>query len=209
MSKTKPPPVKETPILFSTPMVRAILDGRKTQTRRAVDEQWSGRLGLASASLARYFPARSPYGDRGDDLWVKETWRTSKSLDDVKPTNLRAGAAIEYRAGGNNVHGYCAAGMPGMGRWRPSIFMCRWMSRLTLEITGLRVERLQDIGEADAQAEGVERLSHGFRDYSGKLDVQFGQATSSYLTLWDAINGSGSWAANPWVWVVEFRRKNL
>ncbi len=216
--------MKSTPILFSGPMVRAILDGRKTQTRRVVKpqpigDQYSGcaqareYLGVVMAGKwGAYFPdfVPCPYGKPGDQLRVRETWRTYKSLDHVKPSNLQRGAAIEYQAGGSNVYGHPRP--LGLGKWRPSIFLPTWASRITLEITGVRVERLQDISEADAVAEGIERVNQlgvlrcsGWKDYSG-LRNGFMSPLASYRSLWESINGPGSWDVNPWVWVVEFRR---
>lgn len=211
---------KERPILFSGPMVRAILAGTKTQTRRVVKPPHSWVTPYADGDKAKAFELfhaevtggfwiaadlnwdtgdhwqcgderLSPNYLPGDRLWVKETF--------AETDNGRF-----YRADGEEF--LDADGGIFSGPWKPSIFMPRWASRLTLEITSVRVERLQDITEEDAIAEGVEKLSHGFRDYSGKLDAQLGQATTSYATLWESINGSGSWNVNPWVWAIEFKR---
>jgi len=204
-------------MLFSAPMVRAILEGRKTQTRRLVKDstgaffdhagyepveirtgEWAFRDKSAKAltTAAAGSPVfRCPYGTRGDRLWVKETHRH----------HLCAGADMEqlhFAADG----ACCPVDGERIKPWRPSIFMRRVDSRITLEIVAVRVERLQGISEEDARAEGVERMSHGFRDYSGQLDCQLGQATSSYLTLWESINGPGSWERNPWVWVLDFKK---
>jgi hypothetical protein len=205
--------MKERPILFSGPMVRVILDGRKTQTRRVVKHQ---PLMCLESSRPRVFgrtcqwrqiydfdieferawrgggPVHDeevcPYGQTGDRLWVKETFATGYG-------------ATHYRADyGEDCKTISGCIVP----WKPSIFMPRKLSRLTLEITAVRVERLQDISEVDALAEGVEVLSHGFKNYLG-ADLQCGDARMSYMSLWESINGPGSWAKNPWVWVVEFR----
>lgn len=94
--------------------------------------------------------------------------------------------------------------------WKPSIFMSRWASRITLEITSVRVERLQDITEADAKAEGIEQHQECFLDYSFRGPIQrwISDPVLSYRSLWEKINGKGSWDANPWVWVIQFRRGN-
>jgi hypothetical protein len=206
------------PILFSAPMVRAILAGTKTQTRRVVKPQPSQGLSFVGRiccsthkddegkySFADRHPCsrqveriRCPYGQPGDQLWVRETWRTSRSLDHVKPSMLAPGAPIQYEADQWN-EGF---GLLDKGSIRQSIFMCRWMSRITLEITGIRVERLHDISEADARAEGC----------TGDCPVgyipayQAGPCSYEYAQLWESINDAGSWAANPFVWVITFKR---
>ena len=175
----------ERPILFSGPMVRALLTGTKTQTRR-VAKEFAGRDDLDA--ILRRFPEQSgcPYGQPGDRLWVREAhWWFKDEHDPVTgyfPPKLTI-EDVEYRADGDD----------GRKVWRPSIHMPRWASRITLEITGVRVERLQDISEADAVAEGV---------YTDPACPAY----DGYRTLWDQINGSGSWDLNPWVWVVEFRQ---
>lgn len=196
----------ERPILFSAPMVRALLAGRKTQTRRVVRhphvaeiEAWhfngvSWRFGVygEGGGAADLGGMRCPYGVEGDRLWVRETWAKAGE----------AGDAVEYRADNHD---------PRAARWRPSIHMPRWASRLTLAVTGVRVERLQDISESDAIAEGIEEhrgvkaagVSSAWRDY-GNVGRWCPDSVESYRSLWESINGRGSWAANPWVWVVEF-----
>jgi len=212
--------MKERPILFSGPMVKAILEGRKTQTRRVVKLNMSGRVQLsrrqwhtddANAVLG------CPYGQPGDRLWVKETHRFD-GLDPKIALRSQCLDEISYRADmqGDRACDDCA--------WRPSIFMPRWASRITLEITGVRVERLNQISEADAKAEGIgswrQKYPRGSHDIQGYDTVyNFGRdletrwfptsspnAVLSYKRLWESINGPGSWDANPWVWVVEFRR---
>lgn len=188
--------MKERPILFSGPMVRAILDSSKTQTRRVVKPRKDLSVGcmLAPHELAGEANcgdySNSPYGQPGDRLWVRETFMQETQFEPC---------AVRYRATDEPfVLG------PPIGNiakdWRPSIHMPRWASRITLELTGVRVERLQDISEADATAEGV--------DYDPE-DCPFAgvrTAVHAYRNLWDKINGAGSWDANPWVWVIEFRR---
>ncbi|WP_333907533.1 hypothetical protein [Delftia acidovorans] len=207
--------MRERPILFSGPMVRALLAGKKTQTRRVVkpqpDSTHSGfpywNVGGYRASWCRSAadggplvpanPLLCPYGQPGDRLWVRETFGHFERNENFKP-----GCEVFYRADGN-----CLELEP----WRPSIHMPRWASRITLEITCVRVERLQDISEADARAEGIECMAGdpecGYRNY---LD-QTGQDWSlspreSFQSLWESINGPASWSANPWVWPLDLRR---
>jgi hypothetical protein len=193
--------MKERPILFSGPMVRAILEGRKTQTRRVVKRQGDMEFDPADPHFGPYWlsyateadgedaKVRCPYGVPGDRLWVRETFAE----------NAGTAGGIVYRADvGDSCHGVarldlkCQEWTHHVDRWRPSIFMPRRFSRILLEITGVRVERLQDISDDDCRAEGYDR-SHAFpREW--------------FARLWASINGPGSWAANPWVWVVSFRR---
>jgi len=209
--------MKERPILFSAPMVRAILAGTKTQTRRTVKPQTLLRRPITDAGFGFLVGGRdyrSSYGQPGDRLWVKETWRTDFILDSYAPRELAETQPIKFDADGEST-GIVAF---EWGKVRQSIFMRRWMSRITLEIVSVRVERLNEISEADARAEGIEEVPDnspfcgkpGWRDYSGDglLPFDYDKPQASYRTLWESINGPGSWAANPWVWVVEFRRVN-
>jgi hypothetical protein len=222
--------MKERPIIFSAPMVRAILAGKKTQTRRVVKPQppeilaayapkvyWPARDrhmthgdpdGAAYLQFERPgdydgahvmrggFGFRCPYGQPGDRLWVRETfaivprtaYRCSRGVQQVLRPDDDHDAAI-YRAGWDRSNG-------GF-RWRPSVHMPGWASRITLEVTGVRVERLQKISEADAIAEGVT---------AGKYRGLERAVALTYSDLWEQMHGPSSWAANPWVWVVEFKR---
>jgi hypothetical protein len=209
---------REKPILFSAPMVKAILDGRKTQTRRIMKPQpeyfeqyphwrWTtpqlrkdglGPFAIDSGDRPGIFGKYIP----GETLWVRETW--GPRTEQGKPVESRH--YVKYRADfiddsppadGMDWHTY-------EDKWRPSIFMPRWASRITLEITDVRVERLQEITNADAEAEGV----------GGMRDMRFAVALGNLHTtghrfnfrdLWESINGKGSWESNPWVWVVSFR----
>ncbi len=160
---------KVRPILFSGEMVRAILAGHKTQTRRIIKPQPPVRIPC-------------PYGIPGDRLWVRETWCRTK-------------AGVHYRADCRSLDDEAAVG----GRWKASIHLPRADSRLTLAVVAVRAERLGDITEADALAEGVAPLFRGVTRCDG-------EARDTYRWLWNKLNGPGSWDANPWVWVVEFRR---
>lgn len=200
--------VTEHPALFSGPMVRAILDDKKMKTRRVVrlppsyehgEVGFWERCGDGWAALCDPGPSilvSCPYGGPGDRLWVRETWR---GADGWRPEN---GHLIEYRADGrkewreapDEAMSYAFVGE----KWRPSIFMPRWVSRLTLEVTDVRIERLQDITEEEARAEGV--------DVQGE---DGGSCRIGFARLWGESNGKrpgAAWALNPWVWVVLFRR---
>jgi hypothetical protein len=182
---------KERPILFSASMIRAILDGQKTQTRR-ITKEFDGFQDMDKL-LAR-FPNQQgcPYGKPGDRLWVRETWAAAHDFDAFSPREIPKGTRIYYSATADLKGPFGVGGL----RCRPSIFMPRWASRINLEITAIRVERLQSISDADALAEGC-----------SADDMKHGDSLSGvYARLWQSIHGPGSWNANPWVWVVEFRR---
>ena len=237
--------MKERPILFSAPMVRAILEGRKTQTRRVVkpdivqaiefmggcEDHEDGPFPFVGLQYAtrqndnkRMMPAEwliycteypeegavpvgQVYGAIGDQLWVRESWN-AYSVHEVDNGIFEAGypyskipkvrplnAEILYSADGHE------------GPWRPSIHMPSWASRIQLEITGIRVERLQDISEEDAIAEGIDAaLCAELTTKTPWVGMCAPVAVHAYAALWESINGPGSWAANPWVWCVEFRR---
>ncbi|WP_164827146.1 hypothetical protein [Sinorhizobium meliloti] len=185
------------PILFSGPMIRALLDGRKTQTRRLCKDQPPAGVTIIRKTIRPFgkesyhaFERRTKFGNfggevpvkisRGDRLWVKETHaRVGDNGDDhmACPDLTRL---VYYRA--DDVQ-------PELSRWRPSIFMRRQDSRLTLLVTDVRVERLQDISIGDALAEG----------WPGAVEANKMPATKWYRHLWDEINGAGAWDANPWV----------
>jgi hypothetical protein len=196
---------KERPILFQGAMVRAILAGTKAQTRRLVKYPAAeGERGWHPIPTGfQYLPGGSarpvcPYGRPGDRLWVRETWAY----------HLHAQASMRDDDG---PWVYAADGQPALqmrlcDRWRPSIHMPRCACRLVLEITDVRVERLRDISEADAMAEGIVQLpDQGFGLRSGE-HYHATDPRQSYLSLWESINGEGSVEANPWVWAVSFRR---
>jgi hypothetical protein len=180
----------ERPILFSGPMVRALLAGTKTQTRRAVKGEplrWLDGDGFTPEFVALPENALCPQGQPSDRLWVREAWRTVAEADALPPRDLNAAHRVWYEAD--------APHQPGFGRRRPSMFMPRWASRITLEINGVRVERLQAISRGDAMQEGCPFPNMAQGDDPRRW----------YSQLWDSINGAGSWDANPWVWCVEFR----
>lgn len=238
--------MKERPILFSGPMVRAIIEGRKTVTRRAVKGlqipkedpskgetrfRWSAvgqrdaRYGFCvfgeteeqcAMELGEF--GACPYGRRGDRLWVRETWQYADWTEEGEPW-------ICYQADGKRIlhlpedtpgdwaqrlesiwadlsepSNYAIDNRAADRRWRPNIHMPRWACRILLEVTAVRVERLQDISEEQAIAEGIDVHQQGF----------FGNgcvtAKAAFRELWWSINGEGDWEANPWVWVVEFKR---
>lgn len=232
--------MKERPILFSAPMVRAILEGRKTQTRRIMkvqppDETYKfstlcdttareERKHIGAHHFAKYdgFKQldstaffRSPYGYKGDRLWVRENF-AYVSCDENEKGALPWGTheiypLEDYGASHYSIR-YAATEkeMDWESGWRPSIHMPRWASRITLEITNIRVERLQDISEEDAKAEGVTQFSSIGAEQRIACDTKNrSQADSPYTlafaSLWSEINGAESWNANPWVWVVEFK----
>lgn len=192
--------MKERPILFSAPMVRAILDGSKTQTRRVMRHQptaqpvlcqnvtckgrpsWVSALYIQGASIGSRMEL-CPYGEVEDRLWVRESfcpdWASHGPI-----YKADWGSAID-------------AGYPREPRWKPSTHMPRWASRITLEVTDIRVERLQDITNNDAIEEGTPDL----RTLENNWDM-----VRCYQELWGSINGSELWIANPWVWVVSFKR---
>jgi len=250
---------KERPIIFSGPMVRAILEGRKTQTRRVVKPTAKGcrvgayktdmRIGVDPANLVNVDeendpvdarPFRCPYGQPGDRLWVRETFSLENSSSvgwydpphsDGRPIrvlkddeNGRWWEQPHYRSTDTPPDICCendqcrACREDGFGpHWIPSIHMPRWASRLTLEVTAVRVERLQEISADDATAEGIDQWSiptggGDFQDYQHNYldpDRPFqSDEVASFRSLWNSINdkrGHG-WDTNPWVWVVEFKK---
>lgn len=211
--------MKELPILFKAPMVRAILDGRKTQTRRVVKPQpeyreneclpghygtWFHGWNLDHKHvIPSDYWKHCPYGQPGDRLWVREThaivprtaYAMSAGVQQVLRPDDDHDAAV-FREGWE---------LSRPGRWRPSIHMPRWASRITLEITDVRVERLQDVSAKDAKAEGCQPPDLP-TEIAGVAGDYVADERTSFAILWNRINGAGSWDANPWVWVVEFRQ---
>lgn len=236
--------IKERPILFSAPMVRAILEGRKTVTRRAIKVQPHidvsgnfcvgnsnyGQDGYGNPVTKHFVNGCCPYGKLGDRLWVRETFALLGNEDgccidwhDNLVKGDERGAARIYRAscplgdyGLNQIPAKAewkpdTEAMEYDGAWRPSIHMPRWASRILLEITDVRVERLQDITEAQAKAEGVRPMRYGSdtwvsREGPGNLVTPWPTAKEAFGDLWNSINGPHAWEANPWVWCVSFQR---
>ncbi|WP_211130689.1 hypothetical protein [Serratia surfactantfaciens] len=200
--------MKESPVIFNGEMVRAILDGRKTQTRRALNWKRQPYTEMAERDDGSLWPWAEdgelggdiwfscPFGEVGDRLWVRETWQgplvDEEHLDDYRANadKFQTPEFCEYAADGGARPEFCDLDDNVRQGWRPSIHMPRWASRITLEITGVRVERLQDISEADAIAEG------GTQHFN----------INWFGPLWASIYGVDSWNANPWVWVIAFRR---
>ncbi|MFK1057241.1 hypothetical protein ACIU0Q_10560 [Pseudomonas aeruginosa] len=203
--------MKERPILFTGPMVRAILEGRKTVTRRAVKDTGFYAIdatihGNEVALREREaLSTRCPFGQPDDRLWVREAWAADAQVDAIAPRDLSQGEPIWYPADFSVRQTGCS--MISKGRGRPSIHMPRWASRILLEITAVRIERLQDISEEQALAEGVrgEPCDHA-RQACADIGCWGDTAKGAFGFLWESLNGEGSWAANPWVWVVEFKR---
>jgi hypothetical protein len=249
--------MKERPILFSAAMVRAILDGRKTQTRRVakfvpreagLDLNFSGleagfyctdvpssgyvlrsRGGSSGCWNDRTYPLHCPYGKPGDRLWVRETWSPTEDIDGRKLITYRAGGTRLVGADGKSIHHgehRCAALVL---HWRPSIHMPRWASRILLEVTEVRVQRLQEISNEDAAAEGVISCTvpesgcqcnrDAFRCLWDSINAKRGpkhirrrEARGKPTDRWEAkaaaavSRRSYAWAANPWVWAVTFKK---
>lgn len=218
--------MKDHPILFSGAMVRALLDGTKTQTRRALKVRcqeigecddgsrwpWSENPDTAGDHWHA-----CPYGQPGERLWVRETWLEDPEDDGTWAYTQYVGCKGSPlsdipRKFQNPEHCIYREGWDGSDlRWRPSIHMPRWASRILLEIVSVRVERLQDISEADCWAEGIEAVDGALDDLAiihlaKRMGRSFEDAAPTYAALWESINGAGSWDANPWVWVVEFKR---
>lgn len=201
--------MNEKPILFNAEMVNAILSGRKTQTRRIIKVQpqvteqrlrelgaWQDGFNLSqqvnAAFQAGFIDVSCPLGKPGDQLWVRETWN-------------KHGGLLTYRADHDWIEEMRKATVCP-AKWVPSIHMPRWASRINLLITGVRVERLRDISQEDAQAEGMEltgwRPTYSDPDSGGEYETPY----DNFAELWISIYGEESWQANPWVWVIEFER---
>ncbi|WP_258152322.1 hypothetical protein [Pseudomonas sp. 17023671] len=223
--------MKERPILFTGPMVRAILEGRKTVTRRIakpVKHPDLGNIYAPGALVLEHEPQHvvdraCPYGQPGDRLWVRETWHVGKPHDKTAPADILApllaegrGITVLYTAGGWQSVGPAGREEPiypddqplpdWAGKGRPSIHMPRWACRILLEITAVRVERLQDISEVQARAEGITDggcSNCGNHEPCG-CECPAPSAVDSFVHLWRSTGGN--WESNPWVWVVEFKR---
>ncbi len=212
--------MKEYPIIFSTELIPKILSGSKTQTRRVikVDSSVWHYIGIdddgkgnsiycfdrgTGSDMRDVKRLKCPYGQAGSRLWCRETWATDK-LSDYLPPRLLGGAAtlpLWYLADSDQ-HSIIQ-----QGKWRPSIFMPRWASRITLEITEVRVERVTEISEEDAFAEGVDKCE-GLRIYPDTKEYEkVNDYRMGFTNLWDSLNAKKyPWSSNPWVWCLSFRR---
>lgn len=232
---------KERPILFSAPMVRALLDGRKTQTRRVLRYQYVGTRLLGpemyepavvrrDGEIEAGKPVFGVYDEHGefgcvcpfrpgDRLWVRETWQYANWTEDGMPfIRYAADDAVRFveNGGGEDIvdvwaelsdpANYAIDNTAADRRWRPSIFMPRWASRLTLEITEVRAERLQDISEADAKAEGAAHFLTVRDDDTPPMTATAASHVDAFKWLWLTLHGAEAWDENPWLWVVTFHR---
>lgn len=216
--------MKQRPILFNSEMVCATIDGRKTHTRRIINPQptlsdssgfnWKGRaygLGASPSETERNFSKWScKHGKVGDRLWVRETFQPvfADGFDhnSVARSDYKTGRGYKcsYPAT-DGIQEFIDAEDNVTDRCTPSIHMPRWASRITLEITGVRAERLQDISEADAKAEGIQKAWQ-YADCYYTPSGDYASARVAFQRLWESINGPESWDANPFVWVIEFKR---
>lgn len=206
--------VRERPIIFSGDMVCAILEGRKCQTRRVVKNELvqlvdrTGHTGSFNADRSEIvieswsIPVTNPYGVPGDRLWVREAFFDYDS--GMPPDSIPIDARIEYRA---TPWTHEFADSEDCGPWKPSIHMPRWASRINLEVLNIRVDRLQDISEEDARAEGFSSEGREGSLNGVPATVHYLDPVVWYAHLWDGINGKRGygWASNPWVWVIEFK----
>lgn len=203
--------MKERPILFSAPMVRAVLAGQKTVTRRTMKAQpqlkgnlweaygagWSSEMSSVPAVPSHSLAANCPYGQAGDRLWVRETCFINDYRQSNVPIDERIDVEVVYRA--DPLPDW--EGEESLITWRPSIHMPRWACRILLEVTAVRVERLQDIDEQQALAEGVMLAERDIDPDGNDLSP-----VELFGGLWVMLNGMESWNANPWVWTVEFKQ---
>jgi len=205
--------MKERPILFNDEMIRAILECRKTQTRRIVKHKPDLDCPYHENGVA----ASNPFGHVGDRLWVPEYYRYVDWTEDVEPI-------VRYKVDGSKKlrrpsedwiervcyiweslsshENYSIDGFASDRMWRPASRMPRWASRILLEITSVRIERIQDISRADAKAEGFLPSANGLEQYAGK---SYGNAQIAFAACWRSIYGDDSWESNPRVWVIEFK----
>ncbi|EBI1579156.1 hypothetical protein H1Z79_000142 [Salmonella enterica] len=197
--------MNERGMIFNAEMVRAILDGRKTQTRRPVkfpliDKNMGCELAgnELAGELAAHNYWNSPYGKPGDRIWVRETFRVHSRATDVATLVYRASVRNSWTEQTHRVPVAVCNTPATPEKWTPSIHMPRWASRILLEITDVRVERLRDLSEEDAKSEGITPPAGGV--------LPGWEYRINFRDLWMDIYGTDSWEANPWVWVIEFKR---
>lgn len=211
--------MKERPIPFRAPMVRALLAGEKTQTRRIFKAKNGGVWpNLNDRPGMGQIMRNSPYGQPGDRLWVQEAFVQGWPYDPVTDRIQQFDASGNklplktwYRADGTDIGWADEDGWEASTPWKSSTQMPRHASRITLEITAMRVERLQDISESDCWAEGIEKVMYDFDDaaqidMANRLGCCIEDMKPLYALLWEQKHGTGSWDTNPWVWVIDFRR---
>ncbi|HIF6270009.1 TPA: hypothetical protein ACX3KD_004989 [Raoultella ornithinolytica] len=207
-------------MIFNGEMVRAILDGRKTQTRRIMAPQpaddiersafpnpdaigWKSSLKHKYGSTTAHF---CPFGAIGDRIWVRETFRVHSRATDVATLVYKASERNSWTEQTHRVPVAVCNKPATPEKWTPSLHMPRWASRILLEITDVRVERINSISQEDAQAEGLEltgwRPTYSDPDSGGEVMTPY----DNFAELWSSIYGDESWQANPWVWVIEFKR---
>lgn len=198
--------VREKPIPFIGELVSAILQGRKTQTRRVVKDWHVGPAvmgldndGMPCVAIGAGRWIRCPYGAPGDRLWVREAWAVGRGYDGLAPRDLPTPTQLRIKLW----HLADGPKPEWAGKTRPPMFMPRWASRINLEITGVRVERLQEISEADANAEGFQRSQMG-----AGYPVFITESSEKFRNTWNTLNAARgfAWDANPWVWVIEFKQ---
>ncbi|EPF2286224.1 hypothetical protein ACSQ2S_003586 [Klebsiella oxytoca] len=206
--------MKERGMIFNGEMVRAILDGRKTQTRRPVKFPVHDKnLGceLAGNELAGELSAgnylNSAFGKPGDRIWVREAFRVHSRATDVATLVYKASERNSWTEQTHRVPVAVCNKPATPEKWTPSLHMPRWASRILLEITDVRVERLNSIHDVDAMREGIQNLttcSHADFGIPGVVNAQ--HPVRTFQLLWESIYGADSWKFNPWVWVIEFKR---
>ncbi|HBR0482766.1 morphogenetic protein [Klebsiella pneumoniae] len=225
--------MKERGMIFNGEMVRALLSGRKTQTRRIIKDCTVGRdqiskfiqiekkfIGCYPEDVPELIRECCPYGIPGDRIWVREAFRVHSRATDVATLVYKASERNSWTEQTHRVPVAVCNKPATPEKWTPSLHMPRWASRILLEITDVRVERLNAISPEDAESEGLERTNFtGFGDEPGlpsypEPDVYFDPLKKqwkeyppeAFAGLWESIYGEGSWLANPWVWVIEFKR---
>ena len=211
--------MKERGMIFNGEMVRAILDGRKTQTRRIIKDCTVGRdqiskfiqiekkfIGCYPEDVPELIRECCPYGVPGDRIWVREAFRVHSRATDVATLVYKASERNSWTEQTRRVPVAVCNKPATPEKWTPSLHMPRWASRILLEITGVRVERLNAISQEDAQAEGMEltgwRPTYSDPDSGGEVWTPY----DNFAQLWESIYGEENWNANPWVWVISFKR---